>query len=320
MTINTKLLEAFAKIIILVGVPLLMHLTALFWARFEIQCEGRFPWAGSLPCWKRRTGFKEITGYHTNLSYLFLALVLLVVVFFSAFVSGNLLQDTALLATVLSIFPLGKILGILFIFISCFILIVGDEDSMWNTIHPSRKFTIKAYTRKQFPAAGLVWLIPRDYFYYVIFSGLFYGLASIIAGYSMWLWLWYLIAIIFMNLITIPIEQAKNKKMGAAEIIEKFARQHAFFEGTLDEKGNLIEEKAKIIVIRKKEGKYFIGIEDVEIIDPRGRYSLGYSQGNENPDTLENRINQKVSPEITSLLEEILAIAEDLCDKKTDPK
>jgi hypothetical protein len=285
---------------IYLAVPLLMHLTALYWTRLEIQIEGRFPWGGSLPCWKRRTGFKEVTGYHTNLSYLFLMLILLVVVFFSALASANLFQDLSLLVSVLSIFPLGKVAGIIFIFISCFIMIIGDEDSMWNTTHPSKKFTIKAYSRKQFPAAGLVWLIPRDYFYYVILSGFFFGIAHFIAGYNMWIWLWYFLTMLVMNLNAISMEQARNKKSGDELRFDEFARKHAFYEGRLDEKGELIlPEKAMLIVAAKFDGKIKIEVMDVEIIHPGGRYSGEYGQSNYNPDLLENRLTQEIDPETT---------------------
>ena len=116
----------------------------------------------------------------------------------------------------------------------------------------------------------------------------------------------YLITMKFMNLITIPIEQAKNKKSEAAEKIARFARQHAFFEGKLDEKGRFVKQEAKMIIVRKEGEKVFISIENVEIIDPRGRYSSEYNQGNRNPDTLDNRVNREISPESVSLLERII--------------
>lgn len=226
-------------------------------------------------------------------------LILLPCVFFSSYALANLYRNPALLDTVLSMFPLGKVLGMLLVFISCFILIIWDEDSMWNTIHPSKKFTIKAFSRKQFPAAGLVWLIPKEYIYYMVSSAFLYGLASIIAGYSMWFWLWYFLAMLIMNLITIPIEQAKNKKSGAEKDIEEYVRANSFFEGKLDKKGELIPEKAKVIVVRIVDSRMYISVADIQIINPRGRYSEEYSQSDKNPDLLENRVTREINSETT---------------------
>ena len=178
-------------------------------SQFEIQIEGKIPWAGSLSCWRRKTSSKEITSYHIWLGVLF------TLIFSYPYAVGRL----PLSASVIFEWMSEMILAI-FIF----------EDFFWNALHPSREFGFRVYLgkEKQYPAIGGIFLsfIPLDYILWTVLSSLLFKLS----GGEALAWLEIVTTMVGLAIIIVPVMQEINKRTGAERRFDDFVNIHNFRE------------------------------------------------------------------------------------------
>jgi hypothetical protein len=271
----------------------LEFLFAYYWAKGEIQIEGRISWAGSLPCWRieqikirgKVIAFKEITGYHANMFALFLSIILLTVGVFSIGMLTILMgRDPDLVNAIISTLHVTDFVALIALMISCASQATFAEDFMWNAIHPSKKFGLGAYSRRQFPAK-FIFGIPVDY---IMLNSLSLLLFYSTGLFPLYIWIINSIILLFAVALAISFEQWLNVVTKAAERIEKHVKDHNFLEGGVSRsiplfahyifvnpEGNVLTQKAGII----------------ETIPSQGRYDESFTT--KSPDWIENRLQQE---------------------------
>ena len=140
---------------VIVGTALWLVVLAL--AYWEVQIEGRNPWAGALPCWRKTVSWfpKELTGYHAGLVSYTLALI--------AF-------TTTACAFVLRIYgieiPIGFFGTLILLLLSTVVLLSTFEDFMWHIVNPYQdEYGLHTFVKKEYPAfKGIfVGIVPIDY-------------------------------------------------------------------------------------------------------------------------------------------------------------
>jgi hypothetical protein len=176
-------------------------------SQLEIQIEGKIPWAGALPCWRRATSFKELTGYHLWMG------ILIITIFAYPYALGKMHLERASVLEWIS----GILLGI-FLF----------EDFLWNAVHPSQEFGFRVYLgrEKQYPSIGGIYFsfIPLDYLLWAVLSLLFFRFS----GGETRVWLQAVATMVFLAVITVPVMQVINRMTGARERYSKYVEEHNF--------------------------------------------------------------------------------------------
>jgi len=147
---------------VIVGTMLWLVIVAL--AYWEVQIEGRNPWAGALPCWRKTISWfpKELTGYHAGLVSYALTLI--------AF-------TTTVCIFVLRIYgieiPIGFFGTLILLLLSAIVLLSIFEDYLWHIVNPCQEeYGLHTFVKKEYPAfKGIfLWIVPIDYLGLAILS------------------------------------------------------------------------------------------------------------------------------------------------------
>lgn len=169
-----------------VELAIVLGLTILALAFKEVQTEGENPWAGKLPCWRKKVKWfpKEITGYHIGLVSYTLVLVWLTVQAY-----------TLVLKIYGVIIPEGLFGTLMWVLASLIVLLSVFEDFCWHIVNPSKKYGLRTYILREYPATGgiYIWIMPIDYYFAAALSLVLAYIAGIIAE-----WLVIMAVLIFM--------------------------------------------------------------------------------------------------------------------------
>lgn len=198
---------------------------ALAMSQLEIQIEGKIPWAGALPCWRRQTPFKELTAYHFWMG------VLITLIFVYPYATEKLPLGYADVLEWISEIILG-----IFLF----------EDFLWNATHPSKEFGFGVYRgkEKQYPAMGGIYFafIPLDYAIWAAASLLFFGFS----GGEMMDWIEMSATMIALAIVVVPFMQSINRRTGASKRYDDFVRKHKFED--VSPEGRINQQKTRDVV------------------------------------------------------------------------
>jgi len=173
----------------IVETAVILGLAVLALAFKETQTEGENPWAGALPCLRKKVGWfpKEITGYHIGLVSYTLML--------SWFVAE---LYTLVLMIYGVVIPQGLSETLKLMFASSVILLATFEDFSWHIVHWSKKYGIHTFLLKDYPAFKdiYLWILPIDYYFALFLSFGFALWANLITE-----WLVFTATLLFLAVI-----------------------------------------------------------------------------------------------------------------------
>ncbi len=231
-------IEIWATIAISIAIGIVFFIRIVALAFWESQIERENPWAEALNVWRVRIKKipKEVTSYHLGL-----AADTVTSIISNDIITISFLLLCGLTLNVLGIFQAIMCFGAyLLIKISMIILLFVFEDYLWHILNPRQdKFGFHTFAEKKYPAVcGRVWIIPGEYIYAVLATGLLTAIAGLfIAAVSrelvsiLWAIVGWLIVVIVLLILTAVITikaSALHKK--AAEIkswVEKYSEHGA---------------------------------------------------------------------------------------------